>query len=196
MLHGLVYANICLCQYRSASGPVFRIPYIGMFGFQVTQIRGVFGRVAEELVQFVNMSAQTLNAAFSLQSALTQSLLLGKHATAQLNLEPMGRHLNQSWDFKSFQTKSKSVSNNIKFVTLSHGCLILLLDGQRCAEFNSNLPQHTCLDISSNPGDLDKLIQVCLIRVGAQFYRIVALQDQDWTSLPYQMIKILRSWLT
>lgn len=73
-----------LCQYRSASGPLFLIPYIGMFwqGFQVTQIRGVFGRVTKELVQFVNMSAQTLNAAFSLQSALTQSLLLGEHATA------------------------------------------------------------------------------------------------------------------
>lgn len=78
------YANICSCQYKRVSGSLFLIKCIGMFwqGFQVIQIIGVFGRGAEELVQFVDMSAQTLNAAFSLQSALTQSFLLGEHPSA------------------------------------------------------------------------------------------------------------------
>lgn len=77
---------------------MFLINYIVMFwqSFLVIEIIGVFGGVAEELVQFVDMSAQTLNAAFSLQSALTQRFLLGEHAPAQLNLDTMERqNLNQ-----------------------------------------------------------------------------------------------------
>lgn len=75
------------------SGALLLINYIGMLwqSFQVIKIIGVFGGVAEELVQFVNISAQTLNAAFSLQSALTQRFLLGEHASAQLNLDNMER---------------------------------------------------------------------------------------------------------
>lgn len=39
--------------------------------------------------------------------------------------------------------------------------------------------QHTCLDVSSNPEEIDYLVQVCLIRIGAELCRIVALQEQD-----------------
>ncbi len=35
-------------------------------------------------------------------------------------------------------------------------------------------PNNTCLEVSSNPEDLD---QVCLIRVGAKLSRAVALQE-------------------
>lgn len=97
MLLGYISVYICSCQYKSVSGALFLINYIGMFwqSFLVIEII-VFGGVAEELVQFVDMSAQTLNAAFSLQSALTQRFLLGEHASAQLNLDTMERqNLNQ-----------------------------------------------------------------------------------------------------
>lgn len=43
-----------------------------------------------------------------------------------------------------------------------------LLKGQLPAALSSNLSQHTCLEVSSNPEHLDSLqIQVCLIRIGA-----------------------------
>ncbi len=80
------------------SGALLLINYIGMFwqSFLVIEIIGVFGGVAEELVQFVDMSAQTLNAAFSLQSALTQRFLLGEHTSAQLNLDTVERQKSMS----------------------------------------------------------------------------------------------------
>lgn len=55
-----------------------------------------------------------------------------------------------------------------KIITLVHWCLILLLESQCPVK-----SQHTCLDISSNPKDLDFLVMVCLIRIG------VAFQEQD-----------------
>uniref|UniRef100_A0A673IT64 Uncharacterized protein n=1 Tax=Sinocyclocheilus rhinocerous TaxID=307959 RepID=A0A673IT64_9TELE len=41
--------------------------------------------------------------------------------------------------------------------------------------------QHTFLEVPSESEDLDQLLQVCLIRVGAKFCRTVALQEQVWT---------------
>lgn len=35
----------------------------------------------------------------------------------------------------------------------------LLLEGP--TEFSSNLPQHTCIEVSSKPKDVDKLVHVC-----------------------------------
>lgn len=62
-------------------------------------------------------------------------------------------------------------------VPKDQGCPVLLLEGQRPAEFqqSSNLPQH---ETFSNP-DFDKLVQVCLIKVGAELCRTVDLQEQN-----------------
>ncbi len=38
-------------------------------------------------------------------------------------------------------------------------------------------PNHTCMEVSSNPEDLDYLDQVCLIRVVAKLCRAVAFQE-------------------
>ncbi len=38
-------------------------------------------------------------------------------------------------------------------------------------------PNNTCLEVSSNPEDLEYLDQVCLIRVEAKLSRAVALQE-------------------
>lgn len=43
--------------------------------------------------------------------------------------------------------------------------------------------QHTGLEVSSNPEELVQLVQVSLIRIGAELCRIVALRKQDWTPL-------------
>ncbi len=51
------------------------------------------------------------------------------------------------------------------------------LEGHSSAEFSSNQLQITCLEVSSDPEDLDYLDQVCLIRVGAKLCRAVALQE-------------------
>lgn len=48
-------------------------------------------------------------------------------------------------------------------------------------EFNSNLSQHICLEVSINPEDLDYLVKVCLIEVGAKFCRIVAPLCSGWS---------------
>uniref|UniRef100_A0A8C1NPG8 Regucalcin n=1 Tax=Cyprinus carpio TaxID=7962 RepID=A0A8C1NPG8_CYPCA len=46
-------------------------------------------------------------------------------------------------------------------------------------------PTHTCLEVSSNPEELDELDQVCLIRVGAKLCRAVALQELSLRPLNY-----------
>ncbi len=46
-------------------------------------------------------------------------------------------------------------------------------------------PNHTCLGVSSNPEDLDYLDQVCLIRVGAELCKAVALQELSLRPLVY-----------
>ncbi len=61
-------------------------------------------------------------------------------------------------------------------------CPILLLEGHRPAEFSSSQLQYTCLEVSNEP-DLDHLLQMCLIMVGAQLCRTVDLQEQVWTPL-------------
>lgn len=53
-----------------------------------------------------------------------------------------------------------------KIITLVHRCLILLLESQCPAK-----SQHTCLDVFSNPKDLDFLVLVCLIRIGVAFQK-------------------------
>ncbi len=73
------------------------------------------------------------------------------------------------------------VSSYISLFSIGQGCPLLLLKDQRPAEFKANLLQHTCLDISSNHGDLDELVQVCLIRVGAKLCRTITLREQSWT---------------
>lgn len=45
---------------------------------------------------------------------------------------------------------------------LSQGCQILVLDGQHLAELNSNLYQHTCLELSNNPKDFHYIIVSCI----------------------------------
>lgn len=47
----------------------------------------------------------------------------------------------------------------------------------------TNFPEHTLLEVSSNPEILDFLVQVSLIRIGAQRCRTETLQEQDWTTL-------------
>ncbi len=42
--------------------------------------------------------------------------------------------------------------------------------------------------VSTESEDLDWLVQVCLIRVGAKFSQTVALQEQVWTSLVYEFV--------
>ncbi len=51
------------------------------------------------------------------------------------------------------------------------GCPNSVLEDHCCAEFSSNLPQYTCLEVSSIRSWL--AVQVCLIGVGAKFYRTV-----------------------
>lgn len=60
-------------------------------------------------------------------------------------------------------------------------CPILLLEAHLPAELSFNLFQHTCLEISSNNEDLDKLVQVCLIRVVTKLCCKVVLQEWDFT---------------
>ncbi len=43
----------------------------------------------------------------------------------------------------------------VLYVALHKECPILLLEGQR---FSSNLPQHTCLEVSCNTEDIDYLV--------------------------------------
>ncbi len=46
-------------------------------------------------------------------------------------------------------------------------------------------PTHSCLDVSSNPEELDYLVQVCLIRVGAKLRRAVALHELSLRPVHY-----------
>ncbi len=53
-----------------------------------------------------------------------------------------------------------------------------------CPEkYRSNQLLNTCPEVSSNPEDVDSLVQVYLIRVGAKLCRIVALQELNLTPL-------------
>lgn len=51
----------------------------------------------------------------------------------------------------------------MQHLSLSQRCPILLLKGECPGEISANLPQHTGLEVSSNPEDLYTFIQVCLI---------------------------------
>ncbi len=51
----------------------------------------------------------------------------------------------------------------------------LKLNSRRATALQSLAPNHTCLEVSSDPEDLDYLDQVCLIRVGAKLCKAVAL---------------------
>lgn len=59
-------------------------------------------------------------------------------------------------------------------------CPILLLEAHLPAELSFNLFN---LEISSNNEDLDKLLQVCLIRVVTKLCSKVVLQEWDFISL-------------
>ncbi len=48
---------------------------------------------------------------------------------------------------------------------------------QLCRDYLQPAPNHTCLEVSSNPEDIDYLDQVCLIRVGTKLCRAMALQE-------------------
>ncbi len=48
---------------------------------------------------------------------------------------------------------------------------------QLCRDYLQPAPNHTGLEVSSNPEDIDYLDQACLIRVGAKLCRAVALLE-------------------
>ncbi len=50
------------------------------------------------------------------------------------------------------------------------------------------LEGHTCLEVSSDPEELDYLNQVCLIRVGAKLCRAVALQELSLRTMLYMIL--------
>lgn len=52
------------------------------------------------------------------------------------------------------------------------------------AEFSFNMPQHICLEVSSNPENLDLLFQMCLIKIGAKRCSVVALQSKTGHPCP------------
>ncbi len=55
--------------------------------------------------------------------------------------------------------------------SLDQGSSNLILEGRCTAEFRSNLPQHTCLEVSSIPSKTLISCFRCLIRVGAKLCR-------------------------
>ncbi len=59
----------------------------------------------------------------------------------------------------------------------------------RATALQSSAPNHTCLEVSSNPEELDSLDQVCLISVGAKLCRAVALQE--WSLRPMTLLQDL-----
>ncbi len=62
-------------------------------------------------------------------------------------------------------------------VVLQQRSSTVLLGTHSPGKFTSNRLQHTCLQFSSSLEELDRLLQVCLIRVVAKLFRIVGPQD-------------------
>ncbi len=61
----------------------------------------------------------------------------------------------------------------------------LKLNSWRATALQRLAPTHTCLEVSSDPEELDYLVQVCLIRVGAKLRRAVALQELSLRPVHY-----------
>ncbi len=74
-----------------------------------------------------------------------------------------------------------------------------VLEGRCPAEFSSNFPQHTCLQVSSIPRKSSISCFRCLIRVRAKLCRTPALQDRTWWPLLYMMNRFIsftyKPWL-
>ncbi len=76
---------------------------------------------------------------------------------------------------KEIQRISISIKCFFFFFLLVQECPKSVLEGHCPAEFSSNLPQHTCLEVSSMPNKICDMM--CLIGDGAEFCRTVALQE-------------------
>ncbi len=61
----------------------------------------------------------------------------------------------------------------------------LKLNSWRATALQSLAPTHSCLEVSSDPEELDYLVQVCLIRVGAKLRRAVALHELSLRPVHY-----------
>ncbi len=90
--------------------------------------------------------------------------------------------------------KKKEIQRiSIFFFILLQGYPKSVLEGHCPAEFSSNLPQHTCLEVSSIPNKILIGLFRCLIGDGAELCRTVALQEQDWAPA---LVHILYSSIT
>ncbi len=86
-----------------------------------------------------------------------------------------------------------SISIKCFFFFFLQGYPKSVLEGHCPAEFSSNLPQHTCLEVSSIPNKILIGRFRCLIGDGAELCRTVALQEQDWAPA---LVHILYSSIT